>query len=69
MEENRQMYCHNVGGRERLLSFFLSFGGGIFLSFTAASMAYVGSQARGPVRTVAAGLRQSHSNVGSETCL
>ena len=29
-------------------------------------MAYGGSQARGQIRAVAAGLRQSHSNVGSE---
>ena len=30
---------------------------------------YGGSQARGRIRAVAAGLRQSHSNVGSEPCL
>jgi len=29
--------------------------------------AYGGSQARGPMGAVAAGLRQSHSNVGSST--
>ena len=29
-------------------------------------MAYGGSQARGPIRAVAAGLRLSHSNAGSE---
>ena len=28
--------------------------------------AYGGSQARGPIRAVAAGLRQRHSNTGSE---
>ena len=28
-----------------------------------------GSQARGPIGAVAAGLRQSHSNMGSEPCL
>ena len=32
----------------------------------ATPMAYEGSQARGLIRAVAAGLRQSHSNVGSE---
>ena len=32
----------------------------------AAPAAYGGSQARGPIRAVATGLRQSHSNVGSE---
>ena len=31
--------------------------------------AYEGSQARGPIGAVAAGLRQSHSNAGSEQCL
>ena len=29
-------------------------------------MAYGGSQARGPIRAIAAGLRHSHSNIGSE---
>ena len=32
-------------------------------------MAYGRSQARGLVRATAAGLRHSHSNVGSEPCL
>ena len=31
--------------------------------------AYGGSQARDRIRAVAAGLHQSHSNVGSEPCL
>ena len=42
--------------------FFLSF----FCIFRAVPMAYVGSQARGPVRAVNASLHQSHSNMGSE---
>ena len=37
-----------------------------FVFFRAASVAYGGSQARGPIGAVVAGLRQSHSNVGSE---
>ena len=38
-----------------------------FLLFLWASpTAYGGSQARGPIGAVATGLRQSHSNVGSE---
>ena len=48
--------------------FFLSF----FLSFVisrAAPAAYGGSQAPGLIGTVAAGLRHSHSNAGSEPCL
>ena len=32
-------------------------------------MAHGGSQARGPVGAVAAGLRQSHSNARSKPCL
>ena len=32
----------------------------------AAQAAYGGSQARGPIGAVATGLRQSHSNAGSE---
>ena len=31
--------------------------------------AYGGSQARGPIGAVAASLRQSHNNTGSELCL
>ena len=41
-----------------------------FLLFLwAAPAAYGGSQARGPIGAVATGLRQSHSNAGSEPCL
>ena len=35
--------------------------------FRAIPVAYGGSQARGPIRAVAAGLHHSHSNAGSET--
>ena len=38
----------------------------IFLSFRAAPKAYGRSQARGRIGLVAAGLRHSHSNMGSE---
>ena len=41
---------------------YLFFGGD-------APTAYRGSQARGPVRAVAAGLHHSHSNTGFEQCL
>ena len=37
-----------------------------FFLFRAAPMAYGGSQARGPIRVIAAGLYHSHSNLGSE---
>ena len=49
-----------------LLDFFFF---GLFWSFClfrAASSAYGGSQTRGRIRTVAAGLHHSHSNEGSE---
>ena len=38
----------------------------IYLLFRASPTAHGASQARGPVGAVAARLRQSHSNVGSE---
>ena len=37
--------------------------------FRAAPVAYGGSQTRGQIRAVAAGLHHSHSNVGPEPCL
>ena len=59
------------GLQEPLLNFpfFLSFYLLLLLFFAiswAAPVAYGGSQARGLIRAVATGLRQSHSNVGSE---
>ena len=39
---------------------------GLFAISWAAPVAYGGSQARGRIRAVAAGLRHSHSNAGSE---
>ena len=47
---------------ELKIKFFLSF----FAFSRAAPAAYGGSQARGQIRAAAAGLRQSHSNAGSE---
>ena len=41
----------------------------LFAFSSAAPVAYGGSQARGLIRVVAAGLHQSHSNMGSEPCL
>ena len=41
----------------------------LFAISWAALVAYGGSQARGLIGAVAAGLHQSHSNVGSEPCL
>ena len=41
----------------------------IFFLFIAAPEAYGSSGARGQTEATAAGLRHSHSNVGSEPCL
>ena len=41
----------------------------VFCYFRALPAAYGVSQARGPIRTTAASLHHSHSNMGSETCL
>ena len=49
----------------RLLFYFIC----LFAFSRAAPAAYGGFQARGWIGAVAAGLRQSHSNVGSEPCL
>ena len=40
-----------------------------FCLFRAAPTAYGGSQDRGPIGAVAAGLRHGHGNPGSELCL
>ena len=47
-----------------ILFYFIYFC--LFAISWAAPMAYWGSQARGLIRAVAAGLRQSHSNAGFE---
>ena len=47
-------------------TFFFFF---VFCLFMAAPMAYGGSQARGPIGAIAAGLCHSHSNTGSESHL
>ena len=41
----------------------------LFAFSRAAPVAYGGSQARSRIGTVVAGLRQSHSNAGSDQCL
>ena len=56
---NEQIFLHPLTF-ERILFFVL------FCLFRAAFVAYGGSQARGQMGTVAAGLCQGHSNVGSE---
>ena len=47
-----------------LFLFFVCFC--LFAIFWATPVAYGGSQARGRIGATAAGLRQNHSNVGSE---
>ena len=49
--------------------YYLYLGFFLFLLFRATPAAYGGSQVRGLIRDAAAGLRQSHSNVGSEPSL
>jgi len=51
-----------TGAEKNILSFFFVF----FAISWAAPAAYGGSQARGRIGAVAASLRQSHSNAGSE---
>ena len=51
------------------LYFSFSFFPFVFLSFRAAPAAYGGSQARGQIGDVAAGLHHSHGNSGSKLCL
>ena len=61
-------WLHTFHGHRNFSSveflFFLS-----FCLFKAAPVAYGGSQARGLIGAVAAGLRQSHSNTRSKLCL
>ena len=57
----KMLLCKNI----KLLALFFFFFGLSDISW-AAPEAYGGSQARGPIGAVAAGLHQSHSNAGSE---
>ena len=58
------------GSSAALASSLLAFALFFFFCFSrAAPTAYGGSQARGRIGAVAAGLRRSHSTVGSEPCL
>ena len=55
-------FIGQVGPEPRLLFYFIVY----FLSFWATPVAYGGSQVRGRIRAIAAGLHNSHSNAGSE---
>ena len=57
---------HNDLTVSLLFFFFLIFLFCLFAFSRAAPVAYGGSQARGRIGAVAAGLHQSHSNLGSE---
>ena len=57
----------NIGPVGTLIFFFFFFV--FFLFLWVAPTAYGGSQARGRIGAAATGLRQSHSNSGSEPCL
>ena len=52
--------------KRKEMPFFFLFFFCLFAFARAALSAYGGSQARGLIRAIAAGLRQSHSNEGSE---
>ena len=52
------------GGTEDPRGYFFFFG--LFAFSRVTPVAYGGSQARGPIGAVAAGLHQSHGNTGSE---
>ena len=49
-----------------LLAFSLYFFPSVFCLFRAVSLPYGGSQARGVIEAIAAGLHHSHSNAGSK---
>ena len=68
LTEKRATIQYHVHPSEYVtFSFFLSFLS--FCLFRAAPVAYGGSQARGPIGAIAAGLHHSHSNVGSKVHL
>ena len=59
--------CHGCGvGRQLQLRCFFFFFFYLFAISWATPVAYEGSRARGRIGAVATGLRQSHSNAGSE---
>ena len=60
-KRKKEIYCPMSLNGPRFFFFF-----GLFAFSRATPTAYGGSQARGLIRSVAAGLRQSHSNVGSK---
>ena len=64
------MFSHLVYNSQIYLSSYLSISLHIYFCccclFRATPIPYGGSQARGPIRAIAAGLHHSHSNVGSE---
>ena len=60
-QSNLMIFCISVVSVVMSSLYFL-----FFCLFRAAIMAYGGSQARGQIRVVAAGVHHSQSNVGSE---
>ena len=59
-------YCFDYCFDNLVFALITSFFFCLFAFSRAAPTAYRDSQARGPIRTVAASLHQSHSNLGSE---
>ena len=69
-QPKKEIHNFNDNAIHKMFSFFLFFFFCLFVVVVAISWAapaaYGGSQARGLIGGVAAGLRQSHSNAGSE---
>ena len=61
------MYIYTHTNTQNFSIFFFFFS--VFCLFKATPVACGGSQAKGLIRSTAAGLRQSHSNARSELCL
>ena len=66
-EENDYLIAFSITTQNvELVDLYLFFFFGLIVFSRAAPAAYGGSQARGQIRVVAAGLHHSHSNTGSE---
>ena len=65
MDANQMRFCRAMMGTPLFFLLFILFIC-LFAFSRAAPVAYGGSQARGLIGAVATGLRQSHSNAGSE---
>ena len=65
LSEARDRTCNHMVPSQIRFRCCATMGTPVFYLFRAIAMAYGGSQARGLIRAIAAGLRQSHSNARS----